>query len=249
MTGVTGIRVVMLDLDDTLFDHRGSVREGIAAHRLTLGDAALQADGAADFARWNALEEEHYHRYLAGELDFLGQRRERARGFVAPYGLDLSRDEDADAWFDGYLVEYERTWALHGDALRCLGALREAGMRIGLITNGELTFQMAKVRAIELEAHLEHVVASGEVGVAKPDPRIFHLACAVFGVEPHEACYVGDRLRTDAIGAADAGLTGVWIDRPGVAAPEDLAAAAEAGAHVIRTLDELPPLLGAAFSG
>lgn len=46
---------------------------------------------------WWALEEEHYHSYLAGTLDFQGQRRARARDFAAAHGVWLT---DAAAWFD-----------------------------------------------------------------------------------------------------------------------------------------------------
>ncbi len=237
-----GIRVVLFDLDDTLFAHRGSVELGLLAHRAALGGPIAAADRATEFARWNALEEEHYHRYLGGELDFLGQRRARARGFVAPYGLDLD-DARADAWFDAYLIEYEATWRLHDDAAACLDAMDAAGTRVGIITNGDIRFQTAKLDALGLSPRLEHVIASGSVGVAKPDPRIFEIAAAAFG-EPLDSCaYVGDRLHTDAIGAARAGMTGVWIDRPGTATPEQRAEAAAAGAAVIASLAELPALL------
>jgi putative hydrolase of the HAD superfamily len=79
--------------------------------------------------------------------------------------------------------------------------------------------------------------------VAKPDARIFELAARHLGVEPSQACYVGDRLHTDAIGAARAGLLGVWIDRPGLATDEQRAEAAHEGVAVIRGLAELPALL------
>ncbi|HEV7742471.1 MAG TPA: HAD family hydrolase [Pseudolysinimonas sp.] len=233
--------VVLFDLDDTVFAHRESVEAGIAAHRTTLGGALAAADRANEFARWNALEELHYHRYLTGELDFLQQRRERARGFLKPYGVQLD-DAAADEWFDRYLVHYESTWTLHADTLPCLEALRPA--RFGVITNGSLPFQAAKIDGVGLSPWIEHVIASGEVGIAKPDPRIFHIACGVFEVEPAEAVYVGDRLHTDAIGAARAGLLGVWLDRPGVATRAELAEAAAEGVPVIRSLAELPALLG-----
>lgn len=230
------MRVVLFDLDDTVFAHRESVEAGITAHRSTLGGALAAADSAAEFTRWNALEELHYHRYLTGELDFLGQRRERARGFVQPYGMVLD-DDAADAWFDAYLVHYESTWRLHDDVLACLEALRPA--RFGVITNGSLEFQLAKIRATGLDTWLDHVIASGELGVAKPDPAIFAEACRVFGVDPADAVYVGDRLHTDAIGAARAGLRGVWIDRTGSATAAELSEAAASGVGVIRTLAQL----------
>jgi putative hydrolase of the HAD superfamily len=232
--------VVLFDLDDTLFAHRESVELGIAAHRSALGGALAAADRASEFARWNALEELHYHRYLTGELEFLQQRRERARGFVKPYGVELD-DAAADAWYDAYLVHYESTWMLHDDVLPCLASLRPA--RFGIITNGSLEFQAAKIDGVGLDVWLDHVVASGEVGVAKPDAAIFAEACRVFQVAASDAAYVGDRLHTDAIGAAHAGLRGVWIDRHGLATREQRAEATAEGIPLIRSLAELPRVL------
>lgn len=243
MAAVTTIDLVLFDLDDTLFAHRESVELGIHVYRTGLGEPLASADRVAEFARWNALEEQHYHRYLAGEVDFREQRRARARGFVAPYGIELD-DLAAEAWFESYLVEYEKNWTLHADVAACLAAI--APRRLGIITNGEFGFQSAKMLGTGLDAliPLSDVVASGDVGVAKPDARIFETAAAHFGVAVTSACYVGDRLHTDAIGAARAGMLGVWIDRPGVATPAQLAEAAACGVPVIRTLDELPALLG-----
>ncbi len=237
------IRAVLFDLDDTLFAHRESAERGIHSYRTALGDPLASAEPAAEFARWNALEEEHYHRYLAGEVDMREQRRARARGFVAPYGIELD-DEAAEAWFETYLTHYVKSWRLHDDVADCIAAI--APRVLGIITNGDLAFQSAKILGTGLERliPIENVVASAEVGVAKPDARIFEFAATHLGVAPEEACYVGDRLRTDAIGAARAGFLGVLIDRRGVATPEQLAEAEAEGVPVIRTLAELPPLLG-----
>ncbi|THG30876.1 HAD family hydrolase [Naasia lichenicola] len=238
--------VVLFDLDDTLFAHREAV-DAAAATTLRTLSADLDADATlAEVARWTELEEQHYHRYLTGELDYLGQRRARARDFVAPYGLDLSDDATAESWFLDYLRGYRSAWVLHEDTLPAMDAIAAAlpGVRFGMITNGDLDFQLAKLDALLLTGRLEHVVASGEVGVTKPDARIFELAVDLFDVPPADAVYIGDRLRTDAIGAAAAGLTGVWLNRRGVEPdPVDHAEAERLGVHVIRGLDELPALL------
>jgi putative hydrolase of the HAD superfamily len=238
--------VVLFDLDDTLFAHRRAVEAGVLAQRAEHGGDFQLADDAAELHRWTELEELHYHRYLSGELDFLEQRRARARDFVAPFGLDLSDDLAADTWFDAYLEKYRDAWTLLPDALPCLDELRRRipGVRFGVITNGDLGFQTAKMDAVGLSEHIEHVIASAQVGFTKPDPRIFLLACGVSGVTPASAVYVGDRLRTDAIGARDAGLTGVWLDRPEHAAPELPEDPAHPGVPRIRSLAELPRLLG-----
>uniref|UniRef100_UPI0025D11C77 HAD family hydrolase n=1 Tax=uncultured Leifsonia sp. TaxID=340359 RepID=UPI0025D11C77 len=193
-------------------------------------------------ALWHDLEEQHYHSYLAGRLDFEGQRQARARDFAARHGVVLG-DAEASAWFSDYFEHYVAAWSLHHDALRCLDALEAtiAGVRFGLITNGDLAFQRRKVEAVGLDARMERLVASGEVGVAKPDARIFDVACAEFGESPEQAVYVGDRLRTDAIGAARAGLTGVWLNRRGdVPSTDDAAEAASLGVIELSSLDELP---------
>jgi putative hydrolase of the HAD superfamily len=236
----------MFDLDDTLFHHRQAVRDGIAAH---ITATLPGTDPLAHLDRWDELEEVHYHRYLTGELDYLGQRRARARGFMAEFGVEFASDAAAEEWFETYIVEYVRAWALFDDALPCLSVLSAAGLRLGMITNGIPSFQQPKLDTLELAAHFEHVVTSGEFGAAKPDPAIFLHACALFGVEPSEAVYVGDRLHTDAIGAAGAGLLGVWLDRDGAATADELAEAAASGAIVIGSLDELPALLERADHG
>jgi putative hydrolase of the HAD superfamily len=201
------ISVVLFDLDDTLFAHRRAVEDEVIAHLRTIGlvDGAL--DHTETAARWSELEELHYTRYLRGDLDYLGQRRARARDFLAPFGVTLENDEAAEEWFENYLHEYRAAWQLHEDALPALKAL--SNYRLGIITNGVTHFQQPKLDALGISRFFEHVVTSGDFGAVKPDPSIFRYACSVFDVAPSGAAYVGDRLRTDALGAAAAGLCGV----------------------------------------
>ena len=243
--GQMSISVALFDLDDTLLAHRAAVDLAIRNYRRALGPAlAAGPDDVTESARWTALEELHYHRYLSGELNFEGQRQARARGFVDPYGVTLT-DSEATHWFDTYFEAYRAAWHLHDDALACLDALdaRSPAARIGIITNGELAFQTAKINTVGITDRVEHLVASGEFGYTKPDSRIFQHACERFGVAPADALYVGDRLATDALGAADAGLTGVWLDRERNATTAQLEEARAAGVPVIHSLSELAALL------
>jgi putative hydrolase of the HAD superfamily len=242
---VSAPEVVLFDLDDTLFAHRRAVSLGIGAHLHAVGTPFDAADAVESDEFWHALEEKHYHSYLAGELDFEGQRRARARDFAARHGVTLD-DDAASAWFASYFEHYIANWALHDDTLPCLEQLRATipGVRFGVITNGDLAFQRRKLAATGLDDRLEQIIASGELGIVKPDAAIFLHAAAAFGVEPGAVAYVGDRLRTDAIGAARAGLVGVWLNRAGTRpSAADEADARAAGVAEIRTLAELAPLL------
>jgi putative hydrolase of the HAD superfamily len=222
------VSVVLFDLDDTLFAHRASVDRGIVAHLAAIGGYS----DADPTALWHDLEEHHYHRYLSGELDFEGQRRARATDFAASQGFTV---DDPSAWFNSYFEHYRAAWHLHDDTLPLLAALTQ---RTGIITNGDPAFQQRKLDQVGLS--FEHVVASGSLGFTKPDARIFEHAVSLYGVAPSDACYVGDRFETDALGAAAAGLLGVWLDRGGAATDAQLARAAEAGVRVIHSLAELP---------
>jgi putative hydrolase of the HAD superfamily len=234
---------IMFDIDDTLFAHHSSVLAGLTSFRARLGPPFDEGDDRATAELWERLADKHYRRYLSGELTHIEQRRARARDFVAQFGQHLD-DAAADAWYDVYLAEYTKAWMLHGDTLACLNALASTGIRLGIIANGDLAFQNDKLARLGLDPLFEHVVTSGELGYAKPDARIFKHACQQFRVEPAQTAYVGHRLRTDAIGASGAGLTGVWLDRAGVATVTDIMAARATGVPIIRTLSELPEALG-----
>ncbi|SFR85990.1 putative hydrolase of the HAD superfamily [Agromyces sp. CF514] len=245
MTSLQHGTVVLFDLDDTLMAHREAVAGGIVQH---MRERAYLADAAAAQRLWHELEERHYHAYLAGDLTFEGQRRARARDFALAHGEELD-DPAAGVWFDRYFERYRDEWRLHDDALPALDELesRFPGVRLGIITNGEPDFQRAKLDRLGVSARFEHVVASGALGVTKPDRRIFAAAIELFSESApvERAAYVGDRLRTDALGAADAGLVGVWLDRHDTQLDEDDATAVrEAQVIVIPSLADLTSRLG-----
>ncbi|MGH7867015.1 MAG: HAD family hydrolase, partial [Candidatus Dormibacteraceae bacterium] len=125
-----------------------------------------------------------------------------------------------------------------GDTLHCLEWLQAAGVRIAAVTNASGSYQRAKLADLGMAPFIDEVVIAGELGVAKPDPVIFHTACALIGCLHGEVAHVGDRLDLDAIGARDAGLHGVWLNRSG---PHTGALPAEVS--MIDGLSELPELL------
>ena len=128
-------------------------------------------------------------------------------------------------------------WRPWDDVVPCLTRLRAAGVRTAVISNwdGRLEGLLA---GMGLGTLLDTVVCSAAVGLHKPDPRIFGLACERLGVAPSECVHVGDHYYSDYVGATAAGMGAVLIDRHGwIANPGT--------APLIRTLGDLEAALGA----
>jgi len=79
---------------------------------------------------------------------------------------------------------------------------------LGLISNGT-----SNINGLSIEHFFSHSVFAREVGYEKPAAEIFMAAIEVAGCALHEALYVGDGQHTDILGAKNAGLEMVWINR------------------------------------
>jgi putative hydrolase of the HAD superfamily len=92
-----------------------------------------------------------------------------------------------------------------------LTALQVQGIRLGVITNGEVPFQTPKIEQLSINHYLSTVVISEAVQMHKPDPRIFAHALAAIDCRASEAWFIGDHPVNDVLGAAAAGLRAIWL--------------------------------------
>jgi putative hydrolase of the HAD superfamily len=88
------------------------------------------------------------------------------------------------------------------------------------VTNNTLAEQSEKLATFGLAPFVTALVTSEEVGVAKPDGRIFAAALARLGCAAHEAVMVGDSWIHDVAGARAAGIAAVWFARDAAPAPD-----------------------------
>jgi putative hydrolase of the HAD superfamily len=115
-------------------------------------------------------------------------------------------------------VEMTRAWEhahnfeLYDDALPTLAALREHGLKLGLVSNtGRDLDAFVAHHGLDVDA----VLASGAYGKTKPHPTIFRAVLERLEVEPEAAAMVGDSIDDDVEGARALGMRAFLLDREG----------------------------------
>jgi 2-haloacid dehalogenase len=149
-------------------------------------------------------------------------------------GLDLTADARARL-LGAYL-----TLAAFPDVKPGLQALRERGLRLAILSNGEPKMLQAAAESAGILPLLDRIISADDVQVFKPSPRVYALAPERLSVPAVELGFVSSNA-WDVAGAASAGLRALWIQRSATEPPEELGYGAE---HVVHALTDLPTLLG-----
>ena len=201
---------ILFDLDDTLFDHRHATHIALQAiHASHADDIDFDA-----FAQEHARVLEVYHqRFLAGELTLDEARAARMIEAFATFERKISTAESL-AIADIYRREHRGNRVLVQGARELLDSL-QGKARLGLVTNNSVAEQFDKLRALNIAHHFDSIVISEDVGVTKPDARIFAIALERLGAKAHETVMVGDNLQVDIHGALNAHIAAVWLNRAG----------------------------------
>ncbi|MFY9781644.1 MAG: HAD family hydrolase [Candidatus Baltobacteraceae bacterium] len=205
------LAAVLFDLDDTLHDDTLAYRQ--AAQRVACDVAAERGvDAAALLAAyvglaesfWKNLSSAHFGTPLAGVRATMWARA------LAAVGLeDAALAERCGAAYNGYRKDYLQLWP---GALELLETLRAAGHKLGLLTNGFAETHREKIALLKLEDAFDEVFIADEIGMLKPDPRLFAFACRRLGAAPAASAMVGDRYERDIRGAHALGLFTVWVN-------------------------------------
>ena len=92
--------------------------------------------------------------------------------------------------------------------------MKKSGVTLGVISNWDSRLHTI-LKNTDLAGYFDFILASAEVGSAKPDKKIFIEALRKSGVSSHEACHIGDDLHADVQGANNAGIDAILMDRKG----------------------------------
>ena len=105
-------------------------------------------------------------------------------------------------------------WKIHEDVIesKIFQKLKERKVILGVISNWDSRL-FSTLENLKLADNFEFILPSAVVGSAKPDKKIFEEALRLSGVKPHEACHIGDEIKTDIDGARNIGIHAILLDR------------------------------------
>lgn len=201
-------KAVIFDLDDTLFDREAAqirvvelimqrlpqIFQGHKTKRVI--EAFIESD------RLSVID------FEAGAPSD-GLRQKRSKIFLQLLGIN----EDCEEVITGmYVRDYPK---INLPITNALPIVRKISKRlpVAVISNGLPDVQYEKIKAIGLDDVFSHVVLSEEIGIRKPDLRIFQHAADLLKVKPSECLYVGDSYSNDVVGAKTAGMRVCWFKR------------------------------------
>lgn len=192
-----GVTLLSLDLDDTILDTDAAAEYRVQA----AAERASEVLGGLDVA----MVDQALRAAMAANPVTQG----RMALFLQTLGVEPRSDEGI-AIRGAYNAVLLDALALMEGAEVTLARLRER-YRLAIVTNGPSELQWPKLRKFALEGLVDHVVVSGDLGVHKPDPAIFHHLLTEAGVESANAAHVGDSIHSDIAGARAAGMTAIWM--------------------------------------
>ena len=122
--------------------------------------------------------------------------------------------------FDEYFAlifevfEEGSNWKIYEDVIesKIFQKLKERDVILGVISNWDSRL-ISTLENLNLADNFKFILPSAVVGSAKPDKKIFEEALRLSGVKPHEACHIGDEVKTDIEGARNMGIHAILLDR------------------------------------
>ncbi|MFK7804661.1 MAG: HAD family hydrolase [Anaerolineae bacterium] len=118
-----------------------------------------------------------------------------------------------------FLENYGQEPVLFDDAIGVLETLSKS-YPLGLITNGRVKGQSAKIDQSGIRHFFKAIKISEGEGVKKPSPIIFERCLAKMGVAAGQAVYIGDHPEKDVAAAQKVGLKGIWRANPHYQTPD-----------------------------
>ena len=221
----SGIRACVFDAYGTLFD----VHSAVNRYTDRIGDGA---QAVSDLWRMKQLQYT-WLRSLMGKYASFWQ----LTGDALDFALEAHGIKDESLRQD--LMSAYMHLAAYPEVNQTLSKLKDAGMRVAILSNGTASMLASGAVSAGIAELLDANISVEEIGIYKPDPRVYQLAVDRLGVSKEQISFQSSNA-WDAVGAATFGFRVAWINRFGQGR-ERLTAEPDVE---LRTLDELLPVVG-----
>jgi putative hydrolase of the HAD superfamily len=229
------LQAVLFDIDDTLFSttefarraRRNAVRAMIAAG-LDLSEDAVLKELDEVLAEFSSNYEHHFDKLLQRLRPPALQQMNPA--LIVAAGVAAYHDTKF------------RELAPFEDVRPLLADLKEAGLCLGVITHGWTVKQAEKLVRLGLVPYLDPraIFISDQIGISKPNPKLYQVALRDLGLAASEVMYVGDSPEHDVVPPQSLGIVTVWARR---AAKHTLVGTGIVPDHVVSDFSELRRIL------
>jgi len=203
-------KFIYFDLDDTLLDHKAAEVAGLndVHQKFSIFE---DTDAEQLIEVYHKVNSEQWLQYSQGKVNRNQLQRNRFEQTLQRLDLDDSLYNKVGTY---YMQCYRNHWQWIDGAE---GAYRKVVEKfpVGILTNGFAETQQKKFEKFDLYNSASHLVISEEVGVLKPDPKVFKHATNLAGVEPADILYVGDSYSSDVRGGSAFGWNIAWYTSNG----------------------------------
>ncbi len=239
-------KALLIDLDDTLINYDGVATAAwfdacnAAANNHPLTVEAL-VEAIEHYAHWYWSDSE---RHRVGRNNLEETRRLTAREALKRLGHP--DDELGNLIGDAYCRIRDEKLHLFPGTREALESLKQNGVPMCLVTNGEKHLQRRKIERFLLEPYFKGILIEGELGYGKPDERVFKQALEILGVPARDSWIIGDNYEWEVVAPRKLGFTCVWVDNRQSGPPAGAVVRPHA---IISIFSEVPDLIQAARNG
>lgn len=201
------LRHVFFDLDHTLWDFETN-SDKTFAYIFERNRVGLDLDRFT--TTYRPINRKYWKLFREDKVSKSDLRYSRLREAFDALGFEAG-DDLIHTLSEEYIAFLSLNNQLFAHALEVLEYLREK-YSLHIITNGFEEVQHRKLASSRLEPYFEHVVTSENVGVKKPDPRIFQYALEKAEASPSESIMIGDNYEADIQGALNVGMKAIMCE-------------------------------------
>lgn len=188
------IKAVFFDINNTLINH--SYAQKVAINKMS---NLLSKHDEVEFIKiWEKKAKKYWKLFEKGKITFDQQRIQRVSSVWNHFNVKLTFQQ-TDQYANYYVNYYEQALSVNPILKVFLELLQINHIPAGIISNGYGPLQRSRLKAVGIESYLTNplIFISEEIGVAKPDEKIFILAEKAVGVQTSDIIFFGDDIKND----------------------------------------------------